>query len=146
MDGFVLSSDGVSLSGSLSNAGDAFIGGGLRTRGSISCSDGVITVGQGRIAPAVCGVSVGDASTSSNSFLWHLGESGGPASRWELVGGDLTVTRIRTEDPATARHVTYALHIADDDAFEILQSTSNSVGASSHRRVARFGGPFNTHR
>lgn len=101
---------------------------------ALSSAAGVITVGT--LATDLGGISIGDSRTSSNSFLWH-GES--DANHWELIGGDLRVTRVRSDVPLH-RIVSYTIRIADDDALEIHQSTSNSSGPSSHRRVARFGG------
>lgn len=101
---------------------------------SLSSAAGIITVGTP--SSSVGGISIGDSNTSSNSFLWHADTAN---SHWEVIGGDLRVSRIRS-DVGRDRVVSYVIRIADDDALEIHQSTSNSSGLSSHRRVARFGG------
>lgn len=99
---------------------------------SLSSASGILNVGTGD--SNVSGISVGgSASGLSTAFLWHAAS---PKSHWELVGGDLRVTRVRSDE---GRVVSYTLCIADDDAFEIHQSTSNTTGSGSHRRVARFG-------
>lgn len=104
---------------------------------SLSCASGILTVGT--VHSDIAGLVIGDAATSSNSFLWHESSTRASSSHWELIGGDLRVTRIRS-DVSPGRAVSYTLRIADDDAFEIHQSTSNVSGHSFHRRVARFGG------
>lgn len=134
----------LAVNGCLSNMGNTDIGGRLSvgsdisSKGAISTADGILTVGL--VSPHLSGLSIGESSSSSNSFLWHLGQSGF-LSHWDLVGGDLRVTRIRTDVPGKARSVSYTLRVSDDDAFEIHQSTSNVNGSSHHRRVARFGAP-----
>lgn len=150
-DTLFLNADTIALSGfsnagnttytsSLSNAGNSTVGG-LLTVGSNIHSDGSLSLGT--INSSICGLSIGDPHTSSNSLLWHLGPSG-QSSHWELVGGDLRVTRIRTDVPSESRAVSYTLRVANDDALEIHQSTSNMTGQSFHRRVARFGGHVST--
>lgn len=120
------------INSNLAVGGFLNVGSDIVTQGALSSAAGIVSMG--KKGTAVCGISVGDSKNSSNSFLWHAGSN---LSHWELVGGDLKVTRIR----AGSRSVSYTLRISDDDAFEIHQSTSNQVGPSSHRRVARFGGP-----
>lgn len=99
---------------------------------SLSSASGILNIGT--VNSNVSGISVGGPARGlSTALLWHAAS---PQSHWELVGGDLKVTRVRSDE---GRTVSYTLRIADDDSFEIHQSTSNVVGASSHRRVARFG-------
>lgn len=121
--------DTLHLSADLINAD-----GHVEVTGTVSCASGIINVGTS--GASVAGISIGDSHTS-NSFLWHRESD---VNHWELVGGDLRVTRVRSDVPQS-RVVSYTIKIADDDALEIHQSTSNSTGPSSHRRVARFGGP-----
>lgn len=109
----------------------------------LSCTSDVLALGSSNVG-ATTGISVGNPATSSNSLLWHnagagasLCATGGTATtRWELVGGDLRVTRIQSN----VGTVSYALRIADDDSLQIFQTCSNVGGTSFHRRVARFGG------
>lgn len=79
---------------------------------------------------------VAGITTGSNSFLWHTAAAvPGATTHWELIGGDLRVTRVKTN----VGTVSYALRVALDDSLEIWQSSSNVSAPSFHRRVARFG-------
>lgn len=102
--------------------------------GSMSSASGILSVGT--VASNVSGISVGASGSLATALLWHAASGPTSHSHWELVGGDLRVTRAR---PEVGRTVSYTLRIADDDSLEVHQSTSNLTGASSHRRVARFG-------
>lgn len=131
---------GTANTACLSNSGNTAIGGQLNvgsdicTQGALSSAAGILSVGN-LTGVSSGGITIGAPASSSNSFLWHAGFSSN-ANHWDLVGGDLRVTRVHSG----SRSVSYTLRVADDDAFEIHQSTSNLVGQSSHRRVARFGG------
>lgn len=131
-DSLHLSAELIHASGRVEVAGAMSVAGGFD---AVSSASGIITVGT-LPNTNLGGLSIGDPQTSSNSFLWHWESD---VSHWELIGGDLRVTRVHSESP-TSRVVSYTIRIADDDALEIHKSTSNSSGPSSHRRVARFGG------
>lgn len=98
---------------------------------SLSSTAGVLALG--------ANVNVAGIASGSNSLLWHSPAPGipGATTHWELIGGDLRVTKVQSN----VGSVSYALRVAADNSLEIWQSTSNLAGGlpSFHRRVARFG-------
>lgn len=130
-DSLALDAPLVTADGRVEVSGTMDVSGGFDT---LSCAAGILNLGT--VSSNVSGISVGGVGGLSTAFLWHAASYGQSQSHWELVGGDLMVTRAR---PDVGRLVSYTLRIADDDSFEIHQSTSNLVGPGSHRRVARFG-------